>query len=176
MSHNCPGSKPMAATDLLSRVTAKDCVLKCNEFSSEYLCYILLCCKLHIHDIYYYTCLHFQASNLQLAATGCHFIAHLAWLWCRTVTFCNVKSVVNTGTGLLYEVTNEFCDRFPKMDLCFRLFLALKRGWDEKIEMPLQFTLFFPSRIAREQHMHPISFRTHYGTSHMQHGCKAFIS
>jgi len=70
----------MVASDLLPCATAKDGVLKCNEFSSEGLCYIVLCCKLHIHEIYYHTCLHFQDSSLQLAATGYRFIAHLAWL------------------------------------------------------------------------------------------------
>ena len=59
----------------------------------------MLCCKLHIHDIYYYTRLHFQASSLQPAATGYRFMAHLAWLWCRTVTFYKMKSVVNTRAG-----------------------------------------------------------------------------
>jgi len=69
------------------------------KFSSEFLCYIVLCCKLHIHDIYYHTCLHFQASSLQPAAIGYRFIAHLAWLWCRTVTFYKVKGLVNTRAG-----------------------------------------------------------------------------
>jgi hypothetical protein len=89
----------MVATDLLPCATAKGCILKCNEFSSEGMCYIALCCKFHIHDVYYQICLHFQASSLQIAATSYSFIAHLAWLWCRTVTFYKVKSVVNTRTG-----------------------------------------------------------------------------
>jgi len=70
ISRNCPGSKPVVATDLLPCATAKGCVLKSNEFYSEGLCYIVPCCKLHIHDIYFYTCLRFQASSLQPAATG----------------------------------------------------------------------------------------------------------
>jgi len=96
---NCPGSKPVVATDLPPCATAKDCFLECSEFSSEGLCFIVLCCKLHIHDIYYYTYLHFQASSLQPTATGYRFMPHLACLWCRTVTFYKVKSVVNTRAG-----------------------------------------------------------------------------
>jgi len=66
----------------------KACVISCsvvNFISTTYT--------------YYHICLHFQASNLQPAATGYRFIAHLAWLWCRTFTFYKAKSVVNTRAG-----------------------------------------------------------------------------